>query len=179
MSWHLLHAAALVVAAATPAAETVDGPVYKSWAKSKVGTAVTIKSVTVMKGVRVDSTLRYELVELTPEKAVVDTVVTTQGVAGRPLRAEHRRAFPLLPGVKKEDIGKPPAGSEQGLETLEVLGKDYETQWYVMKGRVEAGEVITRSWTNPDFPGMLLKSIIKVPAADKVTTLEVLEFKQP
>jgi hypothetical protein len=132
-----------------------------------------------MQGQTVESTLRYTLVELTPSKAVVEMTVTSKGIENRPQRLEHRRDFPLMPGMKKEDIGKPPATSEQGEETIKIAGKDYKTQWYDIKGRVEAGETIARTWTNPDVPGMLLKSVLKVPAADKVTTLEVIEIKTP
>ena len=178
---HLL-ATAFVIALATTAnvaAENVEGPIYKSWSKSKVGTSVTVKSVTVMKGQRVESTLRYTLLELTPAKAVVEMVVTSKGVENRPQRLEHRRDFPLMAGMKKEDIGKPPADAEQGEETINVAGKDYKAQWYDIKSRVEAGEAIARTWTTPEFPGMLLKSVLRVPAADKVTTLEVVEYKIP
>jgi len=175
---------ALLISAVPPpalAGDVVESPIYKSWSKSKVGTSVTVSSVTVMKGQVIESTLRYTLIDFDPDKAVVEMVVTPKGgTAGYPQRTEHRRNFPLLPGVKKEDIGKPPAEAiEKGHEVIKVAGKEYEAQWYVLKSRVEAGEAITRTWTTPDVPGMMLKSVLKVPAADKVTTLEVVEIAEP
>jgi hypothetical protein len=175
-------ATTLVTVLATPAsaaAESVESPIYKSWSRSKVGTVVTIKSVTVMKGRTVESMMRYKLVELTPEKATIELAIENKAGEIQSQKLEHRRDFPLLPGVKKEDIGKPVGASEKGEETIKVAGKDYKTQWYVTKARVEAGESIARTWTTPDFPGMLLKSVIEVPAGDKVTTLEVIDIKTP
>ena len=178
---HLLAATLLtaLVPTASQAVEVVESPMYKSWSKAKPGTAVTVKSVTVMNGQRIESTLRYTLVDLSPQRALVEMVVTNKGVASAPQKLEHRRDFPLLPGVKKEDIGKPPGASEQGREAITIAGKKYACQWYDIKARVEAGESIARTWMTPDVPGMLLKSVIKVPAADKVTTLEVIEIKTP
>ena len=181
MTRHLLAAAlATVLATSAPvAAESVEGPIYKSWSRSKVGTVVTIKSVTVMKGQTIESTMRYTLIALTPEIATIELAVESKAGKIQSQKLEHRRDFPLLPGVKKEDIGKPAGTSKNGEETIEVAGKAYKAMWYEGKGRTEAGEVISRTWVAPDFPGMMLKSVIKVPAGDKVTTLEVVEFKAP
>jgi hypothetical protein len=177
-----LLAVAIVVSLAAPtpgAGETVESPIYKSWARAKLGTVVTVKSVTVMKGVTLESTMRYRLVALSAEKATVEMVHTSRGVENPPQKLEFRRDFPLFPGMKKEDVGKPLGATENGLETLTMAGKEYKTQWYVTKGRTEAGESIGRTWTAEDVPGMLLRSVIKVPAADKTTTLEVVEIQVP
>jgi hypothetical protein len=176
----LAAAIAAVLVAPTPvAAETVESPIYKSWARTKVGTVVTIKSVTVMKGSTLESSMRYKLVALSAEKATVEMVLSSRGVANPPQKLEYRRDFPLFPGMKREDIGKPVGATENGLEPLMLAGKEYKTQWYVTKGKTEAGESIARTWTAEDVPGMLLKSVITVPAADKTTTIEVVEIKVP
>lgn len=172
--------AAVCLASPSGASDVVESPVYKSWSGSKVGTAVTIRSVTVMKGQTIESTTRYTLIELDPRKAAVEmAIIGGNGAGNPPKRLEYRRDFPLLPGLKQEDIGKPPEASEQGEEAIEVAGKEYHATWYVLKGQTEAGESIATTWTRPDFPGMLLKSVLKVPAADKVTTFAVIEIKTP
>ena len=177
-----LLAVAIAVVLVTPApgvGETVESPIYKSWARARVGTVVTVKSVTVMKGSTIEGTMRYKLVALGPDKATVEMTVSSRGVENPPQTLEYRRDFPLFPGMKKEDIGKPVGATESGLESMTLAGTEYKTQWYVTKGRTEAGESIARTWTAEEVPGMLLKSVIKVPAADKTTTLEVVEIKVP
>ena len=170
---------AVLVAPTIGSAETVESPIYKSWARTKVGTVVTVKSVTRMKGDTIESSIRYTLVALSPEMATLEAVASSGGVESSPRKLEYRRDFPLFPGLKKEDIGKPDGATENGREPLTMAGQVYPTQWYVTKGKTEAGESIARTWTSEDVPGMLLRSVIEVPAAGKVTTIEVVEIKRP
>ena len=51
-----------------------------------------------------------------------------------PETLEYARGFFLLPGVKKEDVGKP-RGESTGEEDLVMAGKTYHAMWYETKGR--------------------------------------------
>jgi hypothetical protein len=179
--------AVLVALAVAPngVAEQVESPLYASWARHKVGTAVTLRSVTEAGAGagKAETTTTYRLVELDDKKAVVEMVVvsnaTGKEVKNAPQRLEIRRLFPLLPGVKKEDVGKPSGAIAKGEETISVAGKEYKAQWYDSKGRTEAGESIARTWISDEVPGTMLKSIIRVPKAKATTTMELVEIKTP
>lgn len=177
-------AALLVPVALAPArAEEVDHPLYKSWARHKVGTQITTRTVSGIKGHEVETMTRQTLVELTDEKAVVQVAVTgsTAGTQGRsePQDYEYKRKFPLLPGMKKEDIGKPSGRIASGEEPITVAGKPYKAQWYDSTAQTEAGPSSSRTWMSDEVPGKLLKSVLRVPSAGKVTTIELIEIKSP
>src|SRR6478672_2814372 len=55
------------------AAEQVDNPSYKAWAKFKAGTSVTMKTESDMAGTKSDMTSTTTLVEINADKAVVET----------------------------------------------------------------------------------------------------------
>jgi len=164
-------------------AEEVINPIYKSWAGHKPGTTITMKTTTPTAQGRIEVTVRYKLIKLEPSKAVIESVTTSdtsgKAVESPPERFEIRRMFPLLPGVKKEQVGKPSGAVAKGEETITLVGKEYKAQWYDTKGRTEAGESIARTWMAEDFPGMVLKEVTRVPSTNKVTTRELVEFKAP
>jgi len=169
--------------ASTVEADEVESPIYRSWANFKVGTTITLRSVTGAKDREVQTTTTQRLTESNNERVVLEVVVTSdstgQKVENRPQTYVYKRMFPLFPGVKKEDIGKPPGSQDQGEETIELGGKKYKAQWYGSKGQTEAGPSISKTWMSDEVPGKLLKSITRVPAAGKTTTLELIEIKTP
>lgn len=164
-------------------AEDVEHPAYLSWARHPVGTTITMKSVTTSKGAPIETTTRTTLVALTPKSAVLEIKVVSNATGqvdeARPQRYEQKRMFPLFPGVKKEDVGKPSNAIARGEETLSLAGKEYKAQWFDSKGRTEAGETFLRTWMSDEVPGRLLKSVIRVPATKLTTTDELVEVKAP
>jgi hypothetical protein len=185
-SWFLALAAILTAPASWPRAlaEEVEHPIYRSWARYPVGTTVTMRSVADAPGTRpIETTTILRLVELTDEKAVVEQVVVSDATGSKsesePQRFSHRRMFPLLGDTKKEDIGKPRDAVASGEERVRIGGRDYQAVWFDTKGRTEAGEARTRIWLSDEVPGRLLKSVTEVPAAQKTTTLELVEIKRP
>ncbi len=165
------------------AVEEVEHPAYKSWARHPAGTSVTLKSVTTTQGVTIVTTKKTTLVKLTDEGAVLETVMTSDAtgkeVESPPQTYVQRRMFPMFAGVKKEDIGKPPGSSTRGEETVKLAGKEFKATWFDSKGRVESGETFTRTWMSDEVPGRLLKAVTKVPDADNMTTVELIEVKAP
>lgn len=165
------------------AAAEVEHPVYTSWARHPVGTSVALKAVTTTGGVTNITTNTTTLVKLTDEGAVLETVMisdaTGKVVESPPQTYLQRRLFPLFAGVKKEDIGKPPGASTRGEETVKLAGKEYKATWFDSKGSGDAGETFTRTWMSDEVPGRLLKAVTKVPKADNMTTVELVEVKTP
>jgi len=174
----------VLLTAASAQSEGVESPIYRSWSKHKVGTVVVVREVTEARnGGRVTTTHRRTLRELDESRAVVEEVIETDssGEAVKGEAQEHtiRRAFPLLPGVKKEEVGRPRGALGKGEEKLDAAGKTYETRWYDTKGQTEAGPSKTRSWYSDEVPGLLVKAVTEVPAAHKTTTLNVIEVQSP
>lgn len=177
---------ALLAAAMTcppSVAEEVESPLFKSWARTKPGTSITLKMTTDSASGRIETKTRYTLAKLDREMAIVE-LVSTSGATGEaadesPQEIKIRRMFPVLPGVKKEEIGKPSGAIAKGEETITIAGKEYKAQWYDTKGMTEAGESITRTWISDEVPGLVLKAVTRVPKIKKETTIELVELKAP
>lgn len=164
-------------------AEDAESPIYKSWASHKVGTSITLKTVNGSGPRAVTSLETQTLKDATPEKVVLEILVTqtADGITRQQPAKEfvYKKKFPLLPGVKKEDIGKPSGRSESGEETIKAAGMEFKAQWYISKSQTEAGEAVSRTWMSDEVPGKLIKSIDEVAAAKSTSTTELIEFKTP
>lgn len=173
------------VVVASAKAEEVEHPIYKSWARFPVGTSITLRSITEREDQsgRITSTIRQTLIKLEDARAVLEEVTTTDSGGEEftypPREVTHKRMFPLLPGVQREDIGKPSGTIASGEENLEAAGGPIPTSWFDSKGRVEAGETFTRTWMSDEVPGRLVKTITRVPAAESRSTIELIEIKTP
>ncbi|WZP00974.1 hypothetical protein EP7_002636 [Isosphaeraceae bacterium EP7] len=179
----MLASVAVALASHATSAEEVESPIYRSWAKAKVGTSVTYREIVITKGVRAESTRRATLAKLTPEKAVIDEE-TFETVNGKPkvitsITLDYRKGLILLPGMTKEQVENPGKGKKAGLETVKVLGKDYKASWYETEAPTDHGPAVGRTWVSDEVPGKILKSSMKVESADKTVTTELIEIKVP
>lgn len=179
----LLLAAITLGPPAATRAEEVENPTYRSWARVPPGTRVTVRAITERDGHSIETTTTYTLVEINPKNALVDMVVVSNAtgttVTNPPQRLEYRRMFPLLPGMKREQIGRPSGVVASGAEEITVAGRAYRAEWYDSKSTTEAGEALTRTWICDAVPGKVLRSVTRVPAGPKTTTLELVEVKAP
>ncbi len=184
MKWFSLVLTALTIAQTNAWAQTVHSPQYLSWSRAGKGTSITLRSTTKISKdpTPVTSTMTYTLTELTPDKAVLEMVAVSDAtgtkVENPPQEIVIRKAFPLLPGVKPEDVGKPRNAIDKGEEKLKLAGREFQARWYLTKGKTEAGPSQTRTWLCDEIPGLLLKSVTTVPKVDTTITLELIEFKK-
>jgi hypothetical protein len=172
--------------AVTFSGETVENPQYRSWAAFKPGTTVTRRTTTEATGGegKTLTTTTDTLLEVTDAFVKIRTQSHSRRYDGYETRNppdEYKlaRLIPLPPGVSKEQFGKPAGGGEQGEETVTVAGKEYRTRWHKGKDRNEAGEVEVRVWSSDEVPGGLVKSVTRIPAIGKTTTIELVEVKAP
>ncbi len=172
-----------LAAMSTVAFDEIESPLYKSWALFPVGTTIKTRTLTERGDLRTETATTSRLIEKTTDKVVIESVVvsnaTGQSVENPPQRFEYRRRFPLLPGVKKEDVGTPKGVIAQGEETVEIAGKRFRSRWYDAQGTTDAGPSITRTWMSEEVPGKLLKAVTRVPKAGKTTTIELVEIRTP
>lgn len=170
-------------AAAPVASQQVDHPIYLSWADYPVGTEILVKHQQTFKDKSRESEVRFKLIELTPDKVVVSRMEIDRSLPdAKPQVVEDtiRRAFPLLPGVKPEDVGKPRNAIAEGEERLKIGDQEFETVWFDVKGRTEGGhESITRTWMSEKVPGRQVRARITVAALEFEERRDVVEIKRP
>jgi hypothetical protein len=164
-------------------APTVEAPIYKSWARHKVGTTITIRETTDTGGPKIVSSTTSKLVKLLPDRLIIEQVVTTNASGEEqtydPVEFDIKRTFPGNPAPRKKADPKPGAEPTEGEETITILGREYKARWSDTKGNTEAGPSYTRTWISDEFPGMVVKAVTRVPKVNKVTNVEVIEFKTP
>ncbi len=180
--------AALVAGAlfASPTfAESIDNPVYKSWAGQKKGTVVTVKMVSDFGGQKSESTMVTTLTELTADAATIETVtatkVGTMEFKAPAMKLEVKKTVELPAGKKKEDFDKPEGFLEGGTETVKVDGVVYKTKWMKMKTKMNDVELDAKTWTSDDVPNMVVKMDTKtnIKGMGGSMTMELVSVKKP
>lgn len=175
--------AASCLAPAVARAEDVESPIYRSWAGHKVGTTVVFRE-TIANGKNVLETTRTQtLTKLTPDEALIDEE-QTKVVAGKTevisaMNLSYKKKFLLLPGVSRDTLEAPTGIGPHGVETIQVAGKEYRAHFYETEAPTDHGPARGRTWISGEVPGKVLRSVIKVPSADKTITQELLEIKLP
>lgn len=186
----LLRALVLAAAIAAPAAaqDTVDNPVYASWAKFKPKTAVVLKSVATTSIMgnesKTETEITYTLTELTDEKAVIEMTSVTK-VMGNEIKSPAIK-LSHLKKVPKPAPAVPPEGQkaapkpEEGTETVKVGGTEYKAKWMKVKSSANGNESESKTWTSDEIPGTMLKSETTITGTFSTkSVMEVIEVKKP
>jgi hypothetical protein len=169
--------------------QQADNPFYKFWSKSKIGDSVTLKEVTKLTGPAAGGEtggdevklVSHKLVELTPEKAVVETVVTEGEVFGYVQSAPTKHIYPakMSKEVLEELIKETGA---KGVEKTVKVG-DKELKVLYLTGTMTKGdeEVAFQIWLSDEVPGKIARRVrttkLKGEAVAE-TTIEVVNFKK-
>jgi hypothetical protein len=159
-------------ASAARAGEKVDNPLYKHWAQFKPGSFSVFKTDNVVNGVKNVTTMTVTLIEVTPEKAVVErkyvSAVAEAGDRKMPSKKEEIPAK-IDEEQKAREIGPPKKGAEwkggevvdvkEGEEVIQVGEKKFATKWTETQIKTkDAGTATTKVWNSEDVPGQLVKS---------------------
>lgn len=138
-------------------------PLYKSWSGQTVGTSTVVKGSTEMMGQATEIELVTTLVELTPEKAVVEmkssATVMGQKMDQPPIKQD-------IPATATDQQPADPiaAAKKMGAEVKElpdekvtISGKEYNCK--VFESKMKQGEMTMagKTWVSYDCPGMLVK----------------------
>jgi hypothetical protein len=182
---------ALATARGADADELVMNPRYKGWAEFKPGATLTHKEKTHFpagspqgkyypEGVD-ERDITYKLVSVTPEKAVVETVVLDYELLSRVEAAPTRIIYPAKVKRAYVEGAREQLKVKEGKEDVEVLGKTYKCEWYETTRSAADGEVVTRKrWIAAEVPGGIVKEVTVTKKGDQViaeTTTTVLEVK--
>jgi hypothetical protein len=169
--------------------EMVNNPIYKHWSAFKVGTTVTRREKVKFpskseEGQRYhDGTLvkdvTHKLVEVTPEKVVVEVVEAEHGrgslTESAPFRITYFSHIKKGLGTPKENFAH---HKQQDVE-VEAHGKKYQgtlVETSYTRGPVAYSQNI---WLSDDMPGGIIKEVKTQKQGDEVlseSTLEVLKF---
>jgi hypothetical protein len=165
-------------------ARVVENPIYNNWRRFPVGSKVTYRSVTEADGAETVQELVYRLKDKTDDRVVIGRQVIFILPGGQrreipEMTSENARTYRLGEDAKRPDPENPPGLLEKGEEELEILGKKIETEWFYSKMRVEAGDMLTRSWSSKAVPGGLVKSVSETPATNSVHRIELIGMEIP
>jgi hypothetical protein len=163
-------------------ANFVENPVYARWKNYPVGTEVRYRQHTQARGVDERRLLVYRLRERTADQLSVEIRTRPEGAAESDETVQTqtaKRLFRLPPGISAKQFGKPAGRKGEGQEELGVLGRRLQASWVLSEVRVEAGLTETKTWTSDQIPGGLVRSVSTTPAVNSVTTMELLELREP
>ena|SRR6185503_9217255 len=125
-------------------AQEADDPVFKRWSGCKAGSWVKFRRETVTADGKVVD-LRQEftqtLVEVDPQKVVLESLMEGAGKGAKPTRDTYRVKTPLADKIEKE-----------GDEEIEVNGKKLSCHW-VQGNLFVTGRTMARVYLHPDAPG--------------------------
>lgn len=173
--------------AALPApAETVEivNPYYQDWMNYAVGTTVRHREVHSHATNRTESIKTQRLVQLTDNLCVVEMRTRTTYPDGRvdeppAMRHQYARMIRVPKGTDPASIGRGGTPLERGRERVVTPAGTFEAEWYTLKGRVEAGDILHKIWTSPTVPGKVVRVESRVPALGSETVEELIEVQVP
>jgi hypothetical protein len=185
----LVAVAGLLASSAALAQDTemAENPFYKFWSKSKPGDFVSLKETTKLSGPAAGGEtggeevklVTHKLVEVTPEKVVVETVVTEGETFGYVQSAPTKHIYPakmrkqVLEDLIREIGGK---GEEK---TVKVGDKEIKVMY--LTGTIKKGdeEIAHQIWLADEIPGKIAKRVRVTKFKGEVvaeTTIEVVKF---
>ncbi len=174
---------AVLAAATVFAADMVDNPSYAAWSKFKIGTELKYKQVSEVANMKTESEITYKLVELTPEKAVVEmggaSVVAGNKMELPPTRMDHSakventKVDPKMAELLKAD-------AKTSEEQVTVPAGTFKCKVVDTKVNQQGSEVSSKIWASDEVPGSLVKMVTVMTAPMKSeTTMELVEKKLP
>jgi hypothetical protein len=160
-------------------AEMVDSTQYASWAKYRPGTTITISRQTTMSGRTGMGEFQQRLVELTPEKAVVETVMWV-GTGENRHEQTQRTELPAKiekgqgrAGLPSDFVG---TTTDKDAAPVEIDGRSFQCTVVEFSGESKGAKLSGTIWECDRIPGDMAKCEVKMDAPQKpesVTTLKV------
>lgn len=155
----VLVASPAFAADAAPKTKKIDNPEFASWSKFAVGAFVELTTVSDSMGQKSTSKMTHKLVELTADKAVVETAMVLEGVPAEFAPKPERRDVPKT--IEVPDVEAPTQNPDvkvvEGEETIDVAGTSVKCK--TTESTVTASGMTTKSktWTSDGVPGLMAK----------------------
>ena len=160
-------------------AETVKNPEYENWARFKPGAMVKHATKSLANGQEITSTTTNKLIEITPEKLVVELSssmeMSGQKMDSPPMKrdvpAEMDKAI-----VARTDPAQNPDMKEEK-ETVTVAGKKFDCKVVIYTSEANGMKSVSKSWLCNDVPGGLVKTEVKTTGSvESSTEMTLVEF---
>lgn len=142
--------------AAVARAEKVANPSYEQWSKFKVGAFAKLESDIVAQGMTTKTTTTTKLVELTPDKAVLE-ITTSMLVMGQKMDQPVQKIDVPAQIEKAADAPADKPKVNTGEETVKVAGKDIKATWTETETTMGGMTIKAKTWTSPEVPGSVVK----------------------
>ena len=156
------------------AAEQIENPQYKAWAKYKPGTTVTLKTETDMGGNKADMETTTTLSDLTAEKAVVETKMTMVAAGQKMEMPANKMDIPAkidkVVDVAATMPDAPKADVKESTETLDIAGQKIKCKCVETKTTKDGTTSVAKVWTSEEVPGGLVKMDSTMDGTMKGTT---------
>jgi hypothetical protein len=150
-------------------AETMESTEYKRWSDCKPGSWITHKVTTEKGGKTSELELTTKLVELSPEKLVLETTET----AGGKSKTLPKKDYPAKIEKKPEAANVKPAEKSEGDEEIEVAGKKFKCHWVCFKNEVKGETSEAKDWLTDEVPGHVVRHELKISGEKGFTKVSV------
>ncbi|RPI73074.1 MAG: hypothetical protein EHM45_21290 [Desulfobacteraceae bacterium] len=151
-------AVCLLLAGTVFAQGKIDNPMYQSWSKFKVGSSATYKMVSKAAGTTTDMEITYKLLELSPQKAVIE-LKTVMFVSGQKIDTPATKMDYPAQVDKAGSGGAAPKEMGKGEDSIEVKGAKLTAKWIKTETNVSGSKTTSTVWSNDTIPGRTVKSV--------------------
>jgi hypothetical protein len=152
-------------------AQEKDSPEYEYWASCKTGSWVKTRMEFDNQGKKMEYESVTRLLEVTPEKVVVETLrrlkTGDQTVDSAPQKTEYKAKAPQKGKIVSEKD-----------DEITVAGKSLKCRYYEieMDSAGQAGKVTVKAWMSKEIPGGAAKSEVTSPQLKGPITVTALEW---
>ncbi len=161
-------------------AEKIKNPEYEMWSKFKVGAMAKVEGKTVAAGQESKQVMVTKLVELTPEKAVVETTIEMEMAGQKMAMPAQKRDVPAeidKPNADPNAGPAPAAKSKESQETIAVAGKSLDCKVTETVFEQAGTKSVAKLWACPDVPGGMVKTEARSTGSmESTTTMTLVEF---
>jgi hypothetical protein len=149
-------------------AELIDNPQYKAWANYKIGTRLFLRQAITEQGKQTRSEITQELIEITPEKVVIEIgkVADLGKHEGKP-----RKEIPAKIEKGRENLPHDFTGTSTaaGQESPAIAGRRRNCTIYEFAGENERGKFTGKLWATDEIPGGIAKVEMKREGGEELT----------
>ncbi len=166
--------AAVFLMGMTAHAEMVSNPEYENWSRFKPGAMSKLEANSVANGQTMKSVMTNKLLEVTPEKAVVESSAVMEMMGQTMQGPSMKREVPAK--IDQNQLPKTPTGetadpkTSKTEETVTAAGKEYKCKVTETVHENNGTKAIAKAWMCDEVPGGLVKSEIKTTGQMESTT---------
>ena len=138
------------------AEDTVPNPEYQNWSSFKVGASATLAMTSQSGETTTTTKMTTKLLELTEEKAVVETAMTMT-VGGKDMEMPAQKRDVPAKVAKTEPSKEAPPKTTEGDEDVTVGDQKIACHWVEVTIKNDTMTMTSKTWTSKSVPGGTVK----------------------